>query len=329
MRAKKVCATCLKVVFAVVLVFCSVYSAGAANLDPGSLKFVFLAPDLANTWVAALKDGFEAGCKELGIGNYVSLNAASDLNRQVADLENSIGGGYNAVVFCPMDAAAEESLIDEATSKGIATVAVAQVAKNTTAGIELDEKAYGILIATNLVNWVKANISETGKGASVLLLAEDSLPTSIARGDAIEKTVKDNLPEAVWAGRQNAHVPELGLKVTESVLLSHPELNVVVSCNDSGALGGYEAMKNAGHNGKKNYGVFGGDATEPALAAMKEEGSIYRATADLYPYESGVKAVKMAYEYLKNGLPKEHVVEPLGMMPVTQEDVLTGKYPPQ
>ena len=69
----------------------------------------------------------------------------------------------------------------------------------------------------------------------------------------------------------------------------YPDLNVVVGTNDSGAIGGYQAMVNDGKEGEK-YAVFSGDATDEALTYIAEEDSIYRGTVDLFPYKGGYES---------------------------------------
>lgn len=286
--------------------------------ETSEYKMAFSGSDLANPWVAMVKDGFEAACKDYGV-KYVSLNAGSDVDQQVADMENVIEGGYNAVVFNPIDGNALESVLNNATDAGIASITIAQSAEAATAGIELDDSAYGAVIAENAVEWIKENLD--GKG-QVAVLAEDNIESSIKRGDAIVDTIKKELPDVEIVARQQGNTPEQGLEVIENLLIQYPDLNVVIACNDSGGIGAYQAFENAGLATDPDRAIFSGDNTAEAEEYIKIEDSIYRGTADLFPYESGYKSVEMALEYLKNGLPEEHESTPLDMGPVTKEDII-------
>ncbi len=281
-------------------------------------KMAFSGSELANPWVAMVKDGFEDACKELGI-EYVSLNAGSDVEQQVADVENVIEGGYNAIVFNPIDGKALESVLNQATDKGIASVTIAQIADAATAGIELDDYAYGTVIAENAATWINDALGGKGK---VAVLAEDNIESSIKRGDAIVDTITKLCPNVEIVARQQGNTPEQGLEVVENLLIQHPDLNVVVACNDSGGIGAYQAFENAGLAKETDRAIFSGDNTSEAAEYIKIADSIYRGTADLYPYESGYNAVKMALDYLKNGLPEEHYSTPLNMGPVTKADLM-------
>ena len=198
---------------------------------------------------------------------------------------------------------------------------IAQIADAATAGIELDDYAYGQVIAENAVEWINENLD--GKG-TVAILAEDNIESSIRRGDAIEDTLKEKCPDMEIVARQQGNTPEQGLEVIETLLLQYPDLNVVVACNDSGGIGAYQAFDNAGLAKEADRAIFSGDNTTEAREYIKDEDSIYRGTADLYPYESGYKAVEMILDYMKNGLPEEHESVALEMGPVTKEDVING-----
>lgn len=293
-------------------------SAESESTESSEYKMVFSGSELANPWVAMVKDGFEDACKDNGV-EYVSLNAGSDVDQQVSDIENSIEGGYNGIVFNPIDGNALESILTTATENGVASVTIAQIADAATAGIELDDYAYGQVIAENAVEWIKENLDGKGK---VAILAEDNIESSIRRGDAIEDTLKEECPDLEIVARQQGNTPEQGLSVIETLLVQYPDLNVVVACNDSGGIGAYQAFDNAGLSKEADRAIFSGDNTTEAREYIKDPDSIYRGTADLYPYESGYKAVEMILEYLKEGLPAEHESIELEMGPVTKEQVV-------
>lgn len=210
-------------------------SAGTESAGSSEYKLVFSGSDLANPWVVMVKDGFEAACEDNGI-ECVSLNAGSDVEQQVSDIENSIEGGYNGIVFNPIDGNALESVLNRATEEGIASVTVAQKADAATAGIELDDYAYGQVIAENAVEWINETLGGEGK---VAVLAEDNIESSIRRGDAIVDTIEEKCPDMEIVARQQGNTPEQGLSVIETLLIQHPDLNVVIACNDSGGIGAY------------------------------------------------------------------------------------------
>ena len=73
----------------------------------------------------------------------------------------------------------------------------------------------------------------------------------IPRGDGVEEALKEICPDVEIVARQAGDTLESGMKIVESVLAQYPDLNVVVGTNDSGAIGGYQAMVNDGKEGEK------------------------------------------------------------------------------
>lgn len=294
---------------------------GGASPEASAYKMAFSGSELANPWVAAVKDGFEAACKENGV-TCTSLNANSDVDKQVQDIQNAVTGGTNAIVMNPIDGTALQTVLTQGREQGIASVTVAQTADASTGALFLDDGAYGAVIAQNAVEWIKANLNGEG---TVAILGEENIQSSIARGDAIEATIKKELPNLKIVGRQHANTPELGLTVTQNLLLTNPDLNVVVAANDSGGIGAYQAFENAGLATDAKRAIFSGDKTDEALGYIGAADSIYRGTVDLSPYDSGFQAVVMALKQLKDGLPAETERVPLNMVPYTQEEALAGK----
>ncbi|GAA2238477.1 sugar ABC transporter substrate-binding protein [Herbiconiux moechotypicola] len=289
--------------------------------DSSNLSMAFSGSELANPWVSTVKDGFEAACKDNNI-RCTTLNAGSDVDKQVTDVQNAINGGQNAIIMNPVDGTALESVLTAGKEKGVASITVAQTADASTGSIYLDDAAYGEMIAENAVQWIKEELG--GKG-TVAILGEENIESSIARGDGIEETIKRELPDVKIVARQHANTPDLGLSVTQNLLLQYPDLNVIVAANDSGGIGAYQAFENSGLATDPQRGIFSGDKTDEAIKYMSIPDSIYRGTVDLQPYNAGYAAVEMALQQLKDGLPAEQERQQLEMTPFTQEEALATK----
>ncbi|MGB4135871.1 MAG: sugar ABC transporter substrate-binding protein [Microbacterium sp.] len=294
---------------------CSSTGDGSGETPGTQYRMAFSGSDLANPWVSAVKDGFEAACEKHGL-QCTALNAGSDVDKQITDIQNAVNGGQNAIVMNPIDGTALQNVLTEGAGKGVASITIAQTAEASTGSIYLDDRTYGEIIAANAVDWIKKNLD--GKG-TVAILGEENIESSIARGDGIEETIKRELPDVKIVARQHANTPDLGLNVTQNLLLQHPDLNVVIAANDSGGIGAYQAFENAGLATAADRGIFSGDKTDEALKYIKLPNSIYRATVDLEPYDAGFSAVEMALRQLKDGLPAEQERVQLKMEPFVQQ----------
>ncbi len=303
-----------------VMAVATISSANAAK-DPSEIKFGYSIPQLANPWFVGVKLGMEKACEELGI-QCISIDAQYRVDKQVSDIENMINDKYDAILSTPIDSNALVATYEDANKAGIATGSIAQLVPNSNLLYGMDEYNYGKTIGTQAANWAKETLQCKGK---VALITQDNVEATKHRGDGIEAAVKEICPGMEIVARQAGDNPESGMRIIESVLQQHPDLNLVIGSNDSGGIGGYQAMV-ANNAVGPDRAVFSGDATRECLSLMQEPDSIYRGTVDLYPYKGGYEATKYLYEMVQNGIPAEQVKTQLPYVPVPQADLLSGKY---
>lgn len=288
------------------------------------IKLGYICMNIANPWFVEVKQGFEAACKELGIQGMV-IDSKYDVDKQVSDLESLINDEYSGILISPIDQNATESGISKANEAGIATACIAQSQDNVDFRYIVDEYKYGQVIAANAVDWINDNLGDL-ETVKVAIISQDNVEDTIKRGDGVQETLEADCPNVEIVARQAGDTPEGGLKIIESVLAQHPDLNVVVATNDSGGIGGYQAMVNAGFTGDDPVGVFSGDATSEALNAMQQENSIYRGTADLVPFQSGHDTAMKLYAYVTKGKPTEQETQYYEPLAVPQSHLLDGTY---
>lgn len=324
-----------------ILVFSGFIMSGCAGKDLGTktnstnnqsqntssekkLKFAYSIMSLDNPYFISVKNGFEEQCKNLGATSVV-VDAKYDVAKQVSDIENLIEQGVDGLMISPIDQKALQSVVEKAKQKGIPVVSEAQSIDNANANYVVDEYKYGVVIGTNAAKWINEKL---GGKAEVVIISQDNVEPVIQRGNGIQDTILKLCPGSKIVARQAGDTPEKGMKIVESVLQRFPNVKVITGNNDSGALGGYEAAMALGKASTDFY-VGGGDATAEAISKMKEPNSIYRATVDILPYQSGKDCVDLLAKYKKNGLPEKAETIIMKMNPVLQDDVVTGKYKPE
>ncbi len=295
--------------------------AKAQAQDNSEIKLSYVSMNLANPWNAMVKKGFEAACEELGV-TYQVIDSEYSVDTQVNALETLINDGYSGFTFTPIDTAATIDLADKANEAGIITACIAQTQDNVLLSYTLDEYDYGYTIGEQAGEWIRDNLD--GK-AQVCIISQDNVESVIPRGDGLEDALKAVCPDVEIVARQAGDTLEGGMTIVESVLAQYPDMNVVVGTNDSGAIGGYQAMVNAGCEGE-NYAVFSGDATDEALTYIAEENSIYRGTVDLFPYKGGYESAYYLYLYATEGAPESQNTVYLPYVKVPKTDVMDGTY---
>ena len=281
-----------------------------------AMEFVYVTQDSANPYFIEVYNGFEAKCQELGITTQL-LDSKYDVATQVSFVEDAVQRGVDGIMISPLDENALKTVVDQAKEKGIVVSAEAQPISNAQIDGSLDEYGIGYAIGSAAAEWI--NTEQDGQGKA-LILAQDDVEAVIRRGDGIQDGIMDNAPDAEVVARQNASSTDLGMKVTESVLLAQPDVNVICACDDYTAIGAYEAVS-AMSEIAENFYIGGCDATDEGKEKMKEEGSVYRSSCNLFPYEAGEDLAEAMYKYLTET--QEDAVVERRYEPVWQRDVVT------
>ena len=283
-------------------------------------------PQMANPYFVSVMNGVQAQCDELGY-ELIVVDAGYDVAKQVSDFENFRNQGVDCVIACPIDSNALIAPTEQLQADGIAVISFAQVIDNANAIFTLDEYSYGVVIGTNAAKWINEKL---GGKAQVLIISQDNVEAVVDRGNGIQDTIEELCPEAEIVARQAGDNPTKGMEITENIMQQYPDVRVITGNNDSGPLGAYEAILGLGldEQAMSEFYIGGADATPEACAKMVEEGSIYRATVDLAPYQTGLDCVNMLAEFLANGIPEEATVSYFNFVPVWQEDVISGAFVP-
>ena len=283
-------------------------------------------PQMANPYFVSVMNGVQKKCDELGY-KLIPVDAGYDVAKQVSDFENFGNQGVDCVIACPIDSNALVPVVDKLKEKGIIVISFAQIIENANAIFTLDEYTYGVSIGTNAAKWINEKLD--GK-AEVLIISQDNVEAVVARGNGIQETIEKLCPNAKIVARQAGDNPTKGMEITENIMQQYPDVRVITGNNDSGPLGAYEAILGLGPSKEEldKFYIGGGDATPEAIAKMKEENSIYRATVDLGPFDTGVDCVTTLADFLANGIPETAPVAYFRMIPVLQADVLSGAFVP-
>lgn len=284
------------------------------NEGEKKLTFAYSIMVMDNPYFIAVKQGFEDRAKELGINTVVN-DAKYDAATQINQIENYITQKVDAIAIAPIDSKGLESVVEEARKAGIITIGQAQPVENADGNYIVHEYDFGYLNGTNVAKWINEKL---GGEAEVLIIAQDNVEAVKRRGDGLEDAIKEFAPNAKIVARQTGDTPELGMKIAETVLQSHPNVKVIAGTNDSGAIGAYEAVM-AMNKATPDFYVGGADATAEALAKMREENSVYRFTIDIDPYGTGRRLVDMMLEYVEEG-PKNET-RYFDMIPVWQDEL--------
>ncbi len=234
---------------------------------------------LNNPFFVTLSDGAKEKAKEKGV-ELIVVDAGDDAAKQTSDIEDLISKNISVLIVNPVDSDAVAPAVKDAIAKGIKVVSVDRVVN----GVDVDcaiasDNVAGAKMATEYL------LSLVGEGAKVAEL--EGVPgtsAAIDRGKGFHE-VADTKLNVVSKQTANFNRSE-GMTVMENMLQANPDIVGVFAHNDEMALGAVEAI-----NGK-NIVVVGFDATDDALAAVKE--GKMAATVAQQPDLMGATAVETA-----------------------------------
>lgn len=312
--SKKVFASLVGAVllFTLVVGLQAVRGADGSAKKTSELRLACTLMSLDNPYFISVMNGFQDRCKELGIRNQV-VDGKYDASAQISIMENFIASGYDGVLLSAVDGEGIKSIVQEAQQQGMVVVGQAQEVTVADGNFVADEYEYGSMVGAAAAKWINEKL---GGRAEVLLITEDNVDKIKRRGDGIQDKIKELAPNAVIVSRQAGVEPAVAMNITEASLTARPNIKVIACTNDAAALGAYEAVKNIVQDTSDFY-IGGADATEEALAKMKEPGSFFRCSIDIDPYGTGRDCVDMLVDYIQNG--SKHELRYFEMNPVYQK----------
>ncbi len=173
LRAGRLLATLMVAAFA--LVACGNQSSGGG----GPTKYVVGVSNTlqGNGWREEMICSIKAQAKVSGnVSKVIIANRNTDPAGQIADIRNLISSGANVIVINPSDRDALNTVIKEATDKGIVVVAVDQAVSEPSAYVvSNDQVAYGNLGAT----WLAKQLG--GKGNIIEMRGINGVPADTDR----------------------------------------------------------------------------------------------------------------------------------------------------
>ncbi len=233
----------------------------------------------------------EAGCKaaaeDLGISvTVVGPGAESDIEGQVAQIEQQIGAGCDAIVCAPNDAGAAAGALQAALDAGIPVLSV-----DTNVGIEGQTSFVGTSNVDAAYEGGKWAIEQVGTDAkAVIIYGQEGDNTSNMRREGYQKAC-DEAGVEVLSALSGQNTTDGATKTMEDLLNAYPDqIDIVLCHNDDTAIGAMNACKNAGVTDMTIVG-FDGNASAVDLILA---GEMVKATVAQQPYEMGYQVVEAA-----------------------------------
>lgn len=231
---------------------------------------------------------------------------------QVTQIENFIESGCDAIILGPVDPASLADVTQKAVDDGIYVLSYAAHIDNYSAEYLVDDYNTGYAAGEAAAQWINDKLGGKAEYGVLDLPINDRL---IARAQGMIDAITEKAPEAVKVAQSDGGGATAdGMNDTEDFLQAHPDMKVIMSIGDGGAIGANEAVKASGMD-YSDFAIFAVDATKEGLQKIKNDEPL-RGSVSLggpivqggYMIDTVVKMVK-GEEYEQDGLMTYQVID--------------------
>lgn len=274
----------ISVMLVAVLVLTGCSNTGGAD----EVTVGFSISSLNNPFFTTMSDAATAKGDELGVKVNV-VDAGDDSAKQMTDIEDLVSQGADVVIINPVDSDAIVNSVDYLNEKNIPVVTVDRAANGgtVTTKIASDNVLGGKLAGDYAVKLLN------GSGNVGILEGVAGASATNERGSGFEGAIKGKLDVVA---KQTADFDRAkALQVTEDIIASNPEIQLIFAENDEMALGAEEALNAANRD---DVIVIGFDAIDDAKTSITN--GEMEATVEQQPAVMGEKAIETA-QSIANG----------------------------
>lgn len=277
----------LLLILAVIYVGLPVFAGGQKEKDD-TVSVGLVLSTLNNPFFVALKDGAESKAQELGF-SLVVLDSQNDSAKEIANVEDLIVRGVDAILINPADSDAVGNAIKKANQEDIPVITLDRGADSgeVVTHIASDNVAGGVMAGEFILDILN------GSGKVVELEGIPGTSAARDRGKGFNEALKGS--DVTVVARQTADFDRTkGLNVMENILQGQPEIDAVFAHNDEMALGALKAVEGSG----RDILVVGFDATDDAVKSV--EAGTMAATVAQQPALIGSLGVEAVADMLRN-----------------------------
>ena len=272
----------------------------ALNASAAEMTIAVFTKNLTNPAYEAFRIAADQIARTMGakVVHYVPKQP-DNVDEQKAMVDQAIKDRPDAVIFIPVD---DVAMIDSVKKLNDAKIPVVLVSNPLPGNFVTYVGADDFEIGYREARYLFDNMG--GKGKIVVIEGTPAAPTNRERVRGYQRAFAESPGiDVLGSGIGNYQQPD-ARRVMEKLLAEHPQIDAVLSANDSMALGVLEALKAA----NRTAIVIGINGILPAVKQI-ESGAIL-ATVDFNMFKIGCTATRAAMRHLKNKPLPEKVMLP-------------------
>ncbi len=238
--------------------------------------------------------------KKFGFTKLLTDDSQASARKQVSGSLALINNGITALIISPQEPSALAATIKAAHGEKIPVIVGDVGAAGDYDGFVLSDNFKGGELAAQFVEKTlggRDGVSEVG-----VIALNPTTSVNTPRSDGFTKTVADNPKIKVVANISGHQTVEGGFAAAQAILASNPKVAAIYCLNDSMAVGASQAIIQAGRDPLKDPVLVGFNGDMVALQLMQDK----KLAADVAqnPYQQGVIAVDLAWDYLSGKTPE-------------------------
>ena len=271
----------LVILVAVVLIICNALGAFAATetaVDKSSKTIAILMHSVADDFISTVKNTAEAAAQELGYKT-VFYDAKNDAATQASTIQDMITQGVDAIMLCPVDAAALSDSVLALNNAGIPVALVDRVVDEGryVAAIESDNVACGYQGAVQIVEVAKANGIEVSDIKVLELMGDLSSTSGLERHDGFLKGAQE-LGLSIVSSLPTYWETDTAYNAALDAFQANPDLNAVFLASDGvmadAVIRAFEQLGILVKAGEKGHVIVVAVDGTPAVIELISNGSI-------------------------------------------------------
>lgn len=269
--------------------------AGAASTvaaEETSYKICWTMADLSNPVWAEKAEQAAITAEELGC-EFEVVSCDNDAATQVAQIENFIEQGVDAIMVGAADAKALDDVCQKALDAGIVVMCEGIELTNYTLSLLCDNYEAGWMIGEQCANFINENYDGVAEVGLVTYL--ENVECAL-RGQAMEEALAELCPGATIVHECSTTDAGEAMTYVENWLQANPDIKAIMSIGDGGGIGANQAVKASGK--ADGFGIFAVEGTVEALQLMADGDPIKAELAFGSGWQIGKNAVELTYKAL-------------------------------
>jgi ribose transport system substrate-binding protein len=195
--------------------------------------------DLTNQFFVDMVEGGNQAAEDYGV-EVIWKSSDGNIDKQISLMENFIEQGVDCILVNPIDSAALEGVIRQASEAGIPTVTMA-------GNVDVDTNyctVYNDYENTKIIGDIVANLVG-GEGKVALLYGNKGNLVSDLRQAGFQEAMAA-YPNIELIEQPMNWDPATGLKAAQDIIAANPDLKALHCVSDAVTLAAYQAIRDAG-----------------------------------------------------------------------------------